>query len=231
MESRGKMESKTKITTIQTKMPSKKVSTAILGSNYYHIFNRGINRQKVFFTKRNYFYFLRLLDEFLTDYISILAYSLMPNHFHLVIKVNELIEISIDSTSEKKMKLQTITNDEEIGKWVSNQFRRLFISYSMAINRQEGRTGSLFDKNFKRLEIIENAYLKYVIYYTHFNPEKHGFCSNYFRYEYSSYKALTMAKSTKIDRQLVYEIFEGKDAFQNYHSWVHSEREFLMLEK
>jgi putative transposase len=224
------MESLREILTFKTKMPSIKVSTAILGSNYYHIFNRGINRQNVFFTKRNYFYFLRLLDDLLTDYISVLAYSLLPNHFHLVIKVKEQIEVPKNPISEKKVEFLTVTNDEEIGKWVSNQFRRLFISYSMAINRQEGRTGSLFDKNFKRLEITENEYLKYVIYYTHLNPEKHGLCSNCFQYEYSSYMAMTATKLTKIDKQLVYEIFGGKDEFEHYHSVVHAEREFLMLE-
>ncbi len=74
-------------------MPAINIITPILGSNYYHIFNRGINRQNIFFSDRNYLYFLQLIDRFLSEYISILAYCLLPNHFHLIIKVNEKIAI------------------------------------------------------------------------------------------------------------------------------------------
>jgi len=54
-------------------MPAVNIITPILGSNYYHIFNRGINRQNIFFSERNYFYFLQLVNRFLSDYISVLA--------------------------------------------------------------------------------------------------------------------------------------------------------------
>ena len=66
-------------------------------------------------------------------------------------------QIKKNSISQKKDGI-LITDENEIGKFVSNQFRRLFITYTMAINKQENRTGSLFDKNFKRLEITDNEY-------------------------------------------------------------------------
>jgi hypothetical protein len=72
-------------------MPSVKTVTPILGGNYYHIFNRGTNRQNIFYLPKNYDYFLKLLKDFLSEYVHFLAYSLMPNHFHLVIKVKDEI--------------------------------------------------------------------------------------------------------------------------------------------
>ena len=108
-------------------MPSLKVITPIIGGSYYHIYNRGINRQNIFFNDNNYRYFLKLMDQFITPYVSVLAYALMQNHFHLVIKVNSFLKT--DSIE--------ITNDGEIGRIVSNQFRKLFIAYSMALNIQE----------------------------------------------------------------------------------------------
>ena len=108
-------------------MPSLKIITPILGGNYYHIFSRGINRQTIFFNENNYRHFSGLIDKFLTSNVSILAYCLLQNHFHLVIKVKE--KIMIDSIE--------ISDDEKIGKIVSNQFRKLFIAYSMALNIQE----------------------------------------------------------------------------------------------
>ena len=213
-------------------MPSVKIITPISGGNYYHIFNRGINRQPIFFREANYLYFLHLLEKYLTPYVSVLAYCLLPNHFHLVIKVKGEIRLpawqeGIPSLSKDGIH---ITDDTQIGKWVSHQFRRMFITYSMAINKQENRSGSLFDKNFKRLEITENEYLKYVVYYTHFNAEKHCLLEDFRKYKYSSFGALTSLKTTKIDRDLVYEIFEGKDGFEEYHQGIHVEREGYILE-
>lgn len=196
-------------------MPSLKVITPILGGSYYHIYNRGINRQIIFFNDNNYRYFLRLMDQLITPYVSVLAYALIQNHFHLVIKVNNVLKT--DSIE--------ISDDGEIGKIVSNQFRRLFIAYSMALNIQEKRTGSLFDKNFKRIEITENEYLKYAIFYTHYNPEKHGNATDFRQYGYSSYSAIISNKTTKIDRKTVLEIFDGREDFIHYHSVLHDERD------
>ncbi len=144
-----------------------------------------------------------------------LAYALMQNHFHLVIKVNSFLKT--DSIE--------ITNDGEIGRIVSNQFRKLFIAYSMALNIQEKRTGSLFEKNFKRIEITEHEYLKYVIFYTHYNTEKHGLTNDFRQYGYSSYSAIISNKTTKIDRKTVLEIFDGREDFIHYHSVLHDDRD------
>ena len=105
-----------------------------MGGNYYHIFNRGANRQNIFFLPKNYDYFLKLLKEFLGEYVYFLAYALMPNHFHLIIKVKDEIEGTVEGTvlykienkgtvlSKENGSFNSIITDEiEIGKIVSNQ--------------------------------------------------------------------------------------------------------------
>jgi putative transposase len=213
-------------------MPSVKVITPILGGNYYHIFNRGVNHQLIFFKQSNYIYFLKQLGKFIEPYVSILAYCLIPNHFHFVIKVKDEIIIPVENKGRPSLQKDgdLILNEDQIGKWVSSQFRRMFITYSMAINKQENRSGSLFDKNFKRHRIFENEYLKYAIYYAHINPEKHGLIENFREYMFSSFAALTSKKATKIDRKLVYEIFDGKEGFDEYHKGMHEERQGYILE-
>ena len=100
-------------------MPSIKTLTPILGGSYYHIFNRGSNRQIIFYTPANYIYFLKLLNKFLGSYVHFLSYSLLPNHFHLVIKVNE--EIFIESLGNRSFEKEngsfaTVRNDAETKK-------------------------------------------------------------------------------------------------------------------
>lgn len=54
---------------------------------FYHVLNRGNNRENLFVEKRNYRYFLQLYAQFLSPIADTYAYCLMPNHFHLLIRV------------------------------------------------------------------------------------------------------------------------------------------------
>ena len=205
-------------------MSAIKVITPILGDRYYHIFNRGNNGQQVFFTEENFKYFLRLFNQFLHPYVDLLAYCLMSNHFHFLIKTK-------DSISYFKDGIPYSTNNEgEIGKIISNQFRRYFITYSMAINNQEKRTGSLFSKNFKRLEIEDEEYLKYVAFYIHFNPQKHELLNDFRKYKYSSWPAYNSEKTSLLNRSLLAELFGGLNELLDYHQYFHEEKELNLLE-
>jgi putative transposase len=201
-------------------MPSKKIMTPILGGNYYHIFNRGVNRLTLFYEKRNYSYFLRLIDQFLSDYFNLLAYCLLPNHFHLVIKVKD----------EILFKGEVISDEESIGKIVTQQLKRLFVTYSMAINKQEHREGILFDPKYKRIEIEDNDYLMYAIYYTHFNPEKHNVSPSFRNYEYSSYKSICEGNKSLVDCDFVFKLFDDLDGFVTFHNMLYEEKEDFELE-
>ena len=86
---------------------------------YYHLYNRGVNREKIFFERENYLFFLRQLRKYLKrELVSIIAYCLMPNHYHLIIYLN--------------------TNN------LANIMQRFTLSYSKAINKRYSRVGALF---------------------------------------------------------------------------------------
>lgn len=201
-------------------MPSLKVITPIVGGGYYHIFNRGVNKQNIFFNTANYDYFLGLMDKYLSGYVHFLSYCLLPNHFHLIIKVQD--ELVIEN--------QVIKSELEIGKIIVRQFRSLFIAYTMAINVQEKRSGSLFESKYKRLEIEDDDYLRYVIFYTHYNPEKHCIADNFRNYRYSSYSVFFSSKPTKIDREFVLAFWGGINDFASYHEYLHEDRESILIE-
>lgn len=77
---------------------------------YYHIFNRGNNSQKIFFKQDNYLYFLKKVRENITPFASIIAWCLMPNHFHVVVFIHRnVVEKAARIILEKERDLYWIT--------------------------------------------------------------------------------------------------------------------------
>ncbi len=166
--------------------------------NFYHVYNRAnTNKEKLFFENKNYRYFLSQFDRYLGDYLEVWAYCLIPNHFHFLVKIKEL------------------SGDANI--ILTEQFRKFFISYTQAINKQEFRRGSLFQKSFKRKFIDSDEYISVLIQYIHFNPIYHKLVDNIDQWEYSSYLSLLSDRSTKLHRNEVIRWFGGKKEFVRFH--------------
>ena len=131
---------------------------------FYHVYNRGNNHENIFYKRENYQYFLRKYQVYLSDYVDTYAYCLLPNHFHFLIKVKAVSDLSKrdlpnlkDLANLKKTDLKG--SDRSVDKIISNQFRLLFLSYAKAINKQEDRRGSLFQKPFRRKPVTNDRYL------------------------------------------------------------------------
>jgi REP element-mobilizing transposase RayT len=125
----------------------------------YHIYNRGNNRQKVFFNSDNYIYFLKKIRSCLLPSCDILAYCLMPTHFHFLIH-SDTRSISTKSIAGKEKNV------------LSEGIKNLLSSYTQAINKQNQTTGSLFQQNTKA-KLIEKSSKQYDLicfHYIHQNP-------------------------------------------------------------
>jgi len=183
---------------------------------FYHIFNRGINQEKIFFKEENYYYFLRKYDEYLSGAADTYSYCLLPNHFHLLIRIKDL---KIPSLKEMESLNKEKTN-------ASEQLRRFFISYSMSINKQEDRKGSLFIKNFKRKAIIKDNYLVNLIFYIHYNPVHHKLITKIENYKWSSYLSILSDKPSKLEKDYVLAYFGGKERYKEFHEQIHNEKKF-----
>ncbi|HBF89311.1 MAG TPA: hypothetical protein DDX39_11780 [Bacteroidales bacterium] len=169
---------------------------------YYHIFNRGNNSDKIFFNELNYIFFLNRYNEYLSDYVETFAYCLLPNHFHLLIRVKE-----------KALLLQKAKLLEK----PSQAFHRFFTSYSKATNKQQSRHGSLFENPFKRIEIYTNEYFTNLVFYIHANPQLHGYVNDFRAYKWSSYNSILSDKPSNLQRQAVIEWFDNKENFIFFH--------------
>jgi len=144
---------------------------------FYHVYNRGINGQRLFFDDQNYHYFLSLMRRKITPIASVYAYCLLRNHFHFLIRIKS--EQEIRQAFPEKVKT-------EISKMISQQFSNTFNSYTQAINKHFGRTGKLFELPFRRKLITTEEQLVNTIRYIHNNPLKHGITQNVEEYRHSS---------------------------------------------
>jgi len=146
-------------------------STNLVQGEYYHIYNRGNSKQKIFHDKEDYFRFISLLyisnssesfnlydlnrDTNFNIYeiernnllVDIGAFCLMPNHFHIL-----------------------ITGKTEDG--ISKFMQKLSTAYSMYYNKKYKRTGGLFEGKFKSQHVSADKHLKYLFSYIHLNPIK-----------------------------------------------------------
>lgn len=173
--------------------------------HFYHVYNRGNNRENLFYTARNYSYFLTKYDFYLNDYIETYTYCLLPNHFHLLIRVRD-------------KDIPGFKNPECLPATVSRQFSKFFNAYAKAINKQENRVGSLFQKNFKRLHIKNEVYLINLLYYIHANPQLHGLINDFRKWPYSSYDKFFNLKKTHLKKKEVLSWFGSTKEYEIYHA-------------
>ena len=205
-------------------------------NEYYHIYNRGVNKMEIFIDKHDYERFQKLLyiinsketgkfsrindynhsiwkDQIGDTLVDIGAYCLMPNHFHILIKSK---------------------NKEDTSKFL----QRLQLSYSKYFNSKNKRTGSLFQGKSKAEHVTGNNYLKYLYSYIHLNPIKmiekdwksKGIKnikkSNEYlnKYEYSSYKDYSEEKrdeSNIIEKSKFPDYFPNKELFKKeIYEWL-----------
>lgn len=180
-------------------MPSKMIKTKVLPEKYYHIFNQAINNDFLFRENDDYQFFLLKIKELIIDYFELYAYCLLPNHFHLLLKPLWEVNSIHDSSVNEKL-------------------RKLFQLYAQYYNKRYKRKGSLYLKPFRRLEIDTEAYLTYLVFYIHYNPQKHGIIGDYRVYDYSSYKFFICDQETKLQRDVVLKWFgDNPEDFVRFH--------------
>jgi len=158
--------------------------------NIYHVFNRGNNRQSIFFGHDNYLYFLKGVKQYLIPHCDILAWCLMPNHFHFLVYANTNSVQVIEDGSFKRQKF-------------SQGIKQLLSSYTKAINKKYGRTGSLFQQKTKAICVLggERNHATVAFHYIHQNPMKSSLVEKMEEWEFSSFKDYTGMRNGNLCKQ------------------------------
>ncbi len=183
----------------------------------YHIYNQGNHHQIIFYNRENYLFFLRKIRTLIQPYGNILAWCLMPNHFHLMMEVTT-------SRGATQSRIPTELTD------LNHSIGILLASYTRAINIQENTSGSLFRQKtkaiclneingissnwftsfgatFMNVQILESQYLQVCFNYIHANPVKSALVENPEDWEFSSYADLKESRNGNlVDKKRVIEL-------------------------
>lgn len=197
-------------------------------NHIYHIYNQGNNKQKTFFDRENYLFFLQKMNDYLLPYCDILAWCLMPNHFHWLVYIRETevdfnvsqgaIE-SIVTDSRGATLSRTPTNPKPAT--LNQAIGIILASYTRAVNKQNNASGSLFRQKTKadcvtnpqeisptyynlgfgtriRLHDPEKDYPQACFNYVHQNPVKAGLVKHAEDWEFSSFKDICGLRAGKL---------------------------------
>lgn len=215
----------------------------LIFEKYYHIYNHANGDENLFREQKNYEYFLEKYKQHINPIAETIAWCLMPNHFHLLVKIKTEEEIvaafsstnppstfppstfpkfqTLEKLGLKKLELEKFKRLEKFKKldtlegksnFLSKQFANFFSSYTQSFNKVYGRRGSLFLKNFKRKEIVDENYLLNLILYIHLNPVKHGFTNKVLDWKWHSYASFPFVYEEEFRM-----LFGDKENYENIH--------------
>ncbi|WP_425636281.1 transposase [Algoriphagus yeomjeoni] len=161
----------------------------------YHLYSRSIGNQELFLRDENYKFFLSRYSLYCDDFFETIAYCLIPNHFHFLVRIRE--------------------NQQDLA--IVKAFSNFLNGYAKAFNKSIDRNGGLFQRKFKRKVIDNENYLSRIILYIHLNPIKHGLVKKVNEWKYSSFESYCTNKTSKVSKELGLVWFGGIHEFLKIH--------------
>ncbi len=201
-------------------MPKKNIVKAYGADQYYHIYNRGSNKNDIFKEPNDYYYFLSLFKRSLSDEsesdskgrvfkkydeeVELVAFCLMPNHFHLLCYLKE-------------------------PEGIIHLMRSVMTAYTMYFNKKYHHSGKLYDGAFLASRITTDIYLWQVSRYIHLNPIDLGY--DFMKYDYSSASYFTGEKHASwLHPERLIETDKGKSEYIEFvkdYTGMHADQKYL----
>ncbi len=160
---------------------------------YYHIYNRGISKSPIFREEANYLFVIRRIKEYSrANHLSMIAYTLEPNHYHFLTRQD---------------------GDEP----ASNLPQFVFNSYTKAYNNKYEHSGTLFEGRFRAKPVQSYSHLLHLCRYIHGNPVKDGLVTDPAEWQWSNYlEWIGERDGTLVDREFIRENFGTAKAYKQY---------------
>ena len=200
----------------------------LIPDNSYHLFSRAIGNEKLFLSSDNYLYFLDKLKQHTDSVCKIYSYSLLPNHFHLLAKIDDEHSIVKHFEAIKRKDFNSLTDD--LSDFIMERFSNLLNSYTKSFNKRENRKGALFMDYMKRSIVNTDSDFTSFLWYVHKNAVHHGLTKNVGDWKYDSCQSLLSNAPTNLLRQEVLQWFGNKEKFIAFHQQIiYSKIEFTDL--
>ncbi len=160
---------------------------------FFHVYNRGASKGNIFFSEKNYFYLLKKFQEYRDQsQVIIVCYCLMPNHFHLLLKQ---------------------LKPYAVAKFIGLSFN----AYAKAINKQQKRTGHLFEGKYKMKLVAQDNYLIHLSRYIHLNPVLSQLAPSPEDWIFSSYRDFIGLRSGKLpEPNIILSYFDSVEAYKKF---------------
>ena len=167
-------------------------------SGLYHVVFRGVNKQHIFEEEKDYTQMLEILKKLKEEMeFEIYVYCLMSNHVHILMKENEMGQISLI-------------------------MKRLLTKYARWYNIKYERSGALIANRYKSKPVETDEYFIPLVRYIHQNPVKAGIVKNISDYPWSSYNQYIKKKSGLVDTNFVLSMVSLKQ-FKEIHQELEKE--------
>jgi len=160
---------------------------------YYHLYNRGAHRQPIFLETDNYLFVLSKIKGYITELsLTIIAYCLMPNHYHLFVRQD---------------------GEERAGKLA----QLVFNSYVKAYNKRYHHSGTLFEGPYNARIIDNESYLLHLCRYIHANPVKDGLVEKLEEWPYSNYlEWIGRRAGTLVNNEFIFDYFQTPGEYEAF---------------
>jgi len=166
---------------------------AFIQGGYYHVYNRGANRNLIFFSDDDFLCCLGLIKQYARHYqITVIAYCLLSNHYHFLLRQDGPAPVS---------------------KFIGV----IFNSYVQSLNLRMERSGTLFEGRFKHRRVNDETYLLNLCRYIHANPVLHGIVDDPAMWQFSNYlEWVGQRPGNLVDRAFITKYFDSPAAYELY---------------
>jgi REP element-mobilizing transposase RayT len=161
--------------------------------NYYHFYNRGSHKQSIFHNSNDYTYLLGHLKTYAQKFaITIIAYCLLPNHYHILARQDNRVEARV-------------------------LIQRLFNRYGKTYREKYTHSGTIFEGPYRVKVVTEQRYLLHLCRYIHANPVKHGIVTDILDWPYSNYPEwIGIRQGTLVDKQFINDNFPNPGEYKEF---------------
>lgn len=173
---------------------------AFIENGIYHVYNRANGTEQIFRNFGNYDFFLKKYHEYMDPHWETLVYCLMPTHFHFMIRVKPTLSEQLTLIHPCVKAYADFCN-----------------GYVQSFNKQHGRRGSLFMRNFKRKAVENDFYKRKLICYIHNNPVKDGYVNNAEDWHHNSFHEFHKMSEAECCNNEITKLFGTKENFLHAH--------------